>query len=337
MGTILKQPVSSPIDILNFPHVGTQRTQWRDGTVTPKPAHLLYLGGGNDGIVRKIWFTLSLGETATWPDLLGQELHIYTGTGTLADPALKPTTYTTRTIIPLATLLGANYDPIGPHISTAPGQVLNKGWDVANSRDTGDSAFSFKFPIPFADGILIQLWTATTNITAGIGFAWVAYEIGPLPSWKYKDWRLKADAVGTHPAAKNSDVTWLNVTSNPGMLVALACSMDDPDTGDPAWLYLEENFSLYPDGNSTPVWQTSGTEDLFGVNGYWFMLGAVQNPDNGTTFIDAASRIFEGYALFLDAPIFWTNGCVGKFHVSNDAHYTTDGLNVDILALYYAP
>ena len=317
-----------PQDILNFPSVGTPRTAILEGA-DPEPGAMLYHGAGVDGVVRNIWL-IAVIAGPNWSDIAADaELRIWTGLGDVADrtaaPAEEPTCR-----INLKTLLGAHYDATGP---TAP-----RGNGILDMRKTPKGPVSalimqLTTPIPFRNGVLIQLFAEHPDVTPAAlilpSYQVIEYELGSLADFPYADWRLRAashSAVVPH----GDTATFLNVPADKGMLVGTFVSVD----GQADNLFLENNWAFRPDGSATDIWQTSGSEDLFGMEAYYFEAGAFCADQWGCYYKDAAQFQYEAYRLFTKAPIIWRNGMVGRWVRTDD---NTHDVQLDVTTLYYAP
>jgi len=121
-------------DLFEYPIVGMSRSSFRDGAHRPgvidnvttgwnQGKHLLYLGAGNSGVIRQIWFALGLTFTfmvasdttpVIWggsgstgrDDLNNWRLRVYTDAGNISDVTSPPASALTVDI-PLSAVLGA--------------------------------------------------------------------------------------------------------------------------------------------------------------------------------------------------------------------------------------
>lgn len=326
----------TPQDILNrFPRVGTPRTQTSENITAPNGT-FLYLGAGQSGVVRSIFGTSF--ALADWTDMNDLEMRVYIGAGDITNLAAPPAEHLSA-VIPLGPLLGAVY-----HAAPAPNTLYsNRALDYTRGvgPSTSGDSFCWRLPVPFEDGILIQIWSRG-GVPAVVphvmnDYFWTQYEVGST-SFPYQKWRLKARSLLAHTVVtEDSETTIFDAPGEAGMLVGVFASMRGLFTDAGPYMYLEGNWRLYLDGESAASWETSGSEDLFGVNTFYFQLGEVQTPNWGVTYLSVAD--VEAYRLFYDDPIIWANG--GRLAIQNTvgewAEPDTDVTELNILALYYAP
>ncbi len=330
---------SNPQEILRYPHVGTPLTQQRTSNwSTP----VFYVGAGTSGVVREIWLTVTpygAERTNAWSDIPLYELRVYSDCGDVATLSEPPATSLTCRM-PLAQLFGAQYDATGMGTNTyRRSEWLETGW---HSGLLNSFTMRLKLPMPFSDGMLVQLWR-TVDGTAALpddldhfAYIYTWYEQGSLPSWPYSNWRLRGGIPGTSYfgtaiGTAAAPGTFINIADGPGMLVGIYESIKDLH-GTPSGAYLEENWTFNLDGQTGTSWQTSGHEDLFGMGAFYFAIGQHTEPDWGIQYADSTNYIFESYRWFDPHPIMWTDGCVGC--VPNSA---TNPYEAYILPIYYAP
>lgn len=320
-------------DILErFPRLGSSRSDWWDGIGSEdapgqqilhesRPDYLIYLGAGNSGVVRGIWGASM--HLPTWGSLNDYELRIYTDAGDIENVLAPPAEHLTATIA-LGPLLGAVYDTArgACTFSTPILDYFNGG----TAQQSDGFALNLRLPIPFANGILIQVWKRTgipaVDPSLFGDYHWVTYELG-LSSWAGMQYRLKAASVhGIHVASQDEAVV-LNTNGKDGLLVGVFASAS-------ASIVVEGNWRGYADGESVAGWQTSGYEDLFGVNPYAFSGGEQQGPYAGVTHIGETG--IEAYRLFLRDPIHWMTG----FKLAHQRDQNEGGeWDLSAVALYY--
>jgi hypothetical protein len=312
----------SPAAIYEWPHVGTQKTQYYDGAGSARARDLLYLGAGNSGVARTVWFT-GIGALSNWTDMSKYDIRIYTGAGNIANTAAPDTAHMTCKI-PLGILTGGVYDAL-----RAAGTVETPVVDYQVMA--AGAAVSLNIPIPFSNGILIQLWNNTTNAVVSCAYHWTSYEVG-ASSFPYAGWVLRAQTKVATVAAPDTATTFLTVPSGTaGMLVGLFSSM----SSDEEIAYVEGNWRFYPDGVTEP-WETSGGEDIFGVNAYVFTAGEVTHENWGCTHTlqDEAPFVAESYRIFRRDPLIWSSGMIGTFQRPADVN--PGAYTMKVLTLYYA-
>ncbi len=327
-GTDIDLGYYTPQDILRFPYVGTQKTDWFDGSAEATalhggttPNYLLYLGAGQNGVVRQI-FSVGNNNLVDWTDMDDYELRIYTGAGDLTalQRANPPSQYLDAKI-PLGILLGAVYNTNKPANQPIETAIL----DYSRSQD---AVMTFNLPIPFENGILIQFWKISPEaVNTSLGaYHWVSYETGTT-SFPYQSWRLKASALHHTTVNDENGATFMDVSGKAGMLLGLYSSIKSvAGLGED---FNEENWTFYPDGETNPVWQVSGTEDMFGLNPYYYSAGVQTHMNWGTTFIDTPA--YESYRLFVRDPLIWQNSLRGFYPTTGEST-----LDLNILTLYYA-
>ncbi|MDO8684906.1 MAG: DUF2961 domain-containing protein [Armatimonadota bacterium] len=322
---LVNDGLSVPQGILDYPHCGTPKTYWSE---TGAEKAILYLGAGNSGVVRTLWFTADMGNPGgcDWTQLAADNarLKIWTGLGTLADPEALPEA-APDVDIPLATILGGHYDPVGPT------GLATRLFDAAGLADPGGLQYSYMLqlnvPIPFENGVLAQITSTDTYGFHLPGYRWAAYELGALPSWRYKDWRLRS-ASFSGAATTGQQKTLMSVADGPGMICGLWVSASNSGGN---LVFAEGNWQFKTDGSETVNWETSGMEDIFGAEFYGFAPGVKATPYWGLTY--KASAAYEAYRIFTRDPIIWSDGIVGLWQ----APAFGGTLTLDTLYLYYAP
>lgn len=275
--------VLAPGAALLYPSVGVSRTLAYD--TAPDVARPLLAVEGS-GVVRSIWTTLESvwdlrtalpdGESAT-PDV---RIRVYADSqGALDVSALTPT-------IDLPILLLAGCQWARPEGWTWP--YLDRGLRLAISP----RGLEFAYPMPFSDGITITLETAACEgldfnsgypfSVGGSAFSWVQYELGNLPSGLLRRQRLKGALATGASDADSQPFVLASEDDGAGCVVGLF-GAQRWTTGSGQNLMLERNWQIAtPSGDV--LWQTSGTEDLFRSNGFYFENGVQEGPDAGLFF-----------------------------------------------------
>ncbi len=316
----LSPAVLGHLRVFDWPRIGTSKTNFIEGTAPHQmsPEYpILYLGAGNSGVVRSIFFTAPMANFDTHV----YRMRVWTGAGNLQD-FTDPPSQCLRMDVPLKSLWFTWFH--NRQTDVYPTEWL---W-VAPLAESGllapiPGVFQFLLPIPFTNGILIQVgeindeddWVPLETASA---FTWTGYELGSLPNWTYQNYRLKAAFVEAITNDQNPTVTFLNEPSGGGVLAGMLLSQQGQQA-DQAPEWLENNLKFKFDGESSPEWQVSGTEDFFGSNGYWFRWGLVQLPRWGlcrqTLYAPNIKPAYEMYRWFDRDPVFWTNGAIGQFSV----------------------
>jgi hypothetical protein len=335
---------ATSLDIFNdFGYVGPPKTQWVDADSSRGDSCVFYLGAGNSGVVRSVW--MSGTGWNTLDSLCNYELRIYVGAGDIVNKSNPPAEHLCATL-PMSTLLGVEYKRAGTDTV-----VSTRMMDYTLLSPLGTVALQLHLPIPFENGIAIQVWNNAWNaIVPGVAedsehgdlarviadFSWVGYETGVSTS-PYQHWRLRSASLLRHVVtAADTATDFMNVASGAGKMVAWFVSVKDSSTiaaGDGAPNWAEGNWRIYPDGAVGSPWETSGAEDLFGTNAYWYTLKERLTPNWGTTHFEKNGRFTEGYRMFYGDPVVWNNGvrCALQQNATNPKPYV-----LNITALYYS-
>lgn len=318
-----------PSDILlKHPKVGNTFTVMREGlhansnNVTGNC--IVYLGAGKSGIVRKIWFACSLAwliPVPTWEDLKDWRLRVYTDQGDLLvddeyDTVTPPPDTDPDVDISLASILGAYFRgwPGDEHIEANLHETVTLTWNQEHCI-----GITLNVPIPFDDGILIQLGKMIDGVFCPnyvpLIYQWSIIDKGRLPDtissfvWPYKTWRLKSGSWDGATSVGNSAV-FLREYSGGGQAIMLFFAGKN-DEGNAS--FAEENWT-FDTGNPTAKWEVSGTEDIFGVrNIFYFLLGKYNGRLFGLMHKDTTvgNAEVEAYKYFTDDSLWWKDGCFG--------------------------
>jgi hypothetical protein len=295
--------------IYQYPYCGNAKTQHYDGGVITQP-YQFYLTEGS-GVVRSFW-TLMPSDPAT------KNLRIWVGAGDIADLSSPPADKL-LVDIPLKTLLGMKWG------------TLSTSEKCTFGFDFDDGGITWWLPIPFEDGILIRFDDTVSTLPNDHGYCWTSYDSGVIPDWPYNAWRLKSGGYSGDLAAE-ATATYLDEADGPGMLAGLFFGGYQATAE--AGQFLENNFELRMNGSETSDWQTSGAEDLFGLNPYYFSKGVRTTRNWGCYYADGTDFKYEAYRWFERDPVIWHAGCQGLFTAGNGL---VNPLNLDIYTLYYAP
>jgi hypothetical protein len=329
----INEDLFQPQQIYNYPHCGTQKTKVVDFQHPNDVSNsILYLGEGESGVVRQFWTVFPVGYTWTSMVLLRPEIRIYVGAGDITDFAAPPAENLVCTL-KLFDFLGATYDGDRVGVQMRSNSIYDLFYDGTNVT------FKFKRPMPFENGILIQFVDTDSGLVLDTGISWATYETGDMPHWRYRNWRLRshyATKTLEHRAEAPFDsIKWLDVASGEGMVDSLFFNIADVNASAMP-ICLENNFEAKVDGSETINWQTSGFEDLFHAEPYYFLAGEKIYPDWGVTFIEGTNQLpISGYNVFgIYESFIFKNGCIGTVTLSQD-----DGTDVDMnfTTLYYAP
>lgn len=322
------------VDIYNFPTIGPTQTQWKDASAGNRPdSCLFYLGAGNSGVVRELWFTGDYNSE----DPNGVEIRIYVGQGDVANfssPSWASSAYLMARI-PLGPFLGTLYGAAGSNVPRETAIL-----DFSQAADATAFTVGLKLPIPFENGILIQMWRWQTNVNVDVlvggalnPYSWCSYETGSSSS-KFQHWRLRSAPIYRKRVAATDTATTIFTTASAGQLVGVYSSVKDSANAGTA-AYIEGNWRFYADGAATtdaPTWETSGYEDLFGMNAFGFANGENVKWTWGCTDTSSTSARFqsEAYRLFTQTPVRWTKSATMTLQNPSAAAY-----RIDAAILYY--
>jgi hypothetical protein len=321
---------STPQDILTrYPRLGTPRNQWDENG---KTRNLLYLPAGSNGVVRNLWFA-GIDSLSGYTDLDNYELRIYVGPVAEADTLAPPSEYLSAQI-PLGLLCGTVYD-----VERGNATVTTPLLDYQSNTGGTFKVFSIQLntPIPFQNGVLLQIWERDPVRPVIATWKWCTYDVGTT-TFPYQTWRLKAATYRGILSYTDPYATFMDVASGSGILLGLWASIRaTPDGPSRNTDFLEGNWMLLPDGETSATWQTSGCEDLFGTNCCYFSGGEQVHDGWGLTYFDADTARFEGYRTFVRDPIMWTDGIVGRWqnYLYSADSADTDVTDVNITTLYY--
>lgn len=155
-------------------------------------------------------------------------------------------------------------------------------------------------PIPFTNGIKVTL-TNPGSVTVGKLFTQISYALtADNPGWAPPPYRLHTDGVTVlsataGPAASVSSFTLHSISGGPGIIVAH--SMTAKSVGGTAGpTYLERNVALTIDGEGSPSFESSGTEDWWN-NPWYFNWSKVSSP-GAMSWGLATGSLFSGLVDF---------------------------------------
>jgi hypothetical protein len=179
---------------------------------------------------------------------------------------------------------------------------------------------SIQLAIPFKTGIHITL----TNANASVSQYWcmAEYQTGVAVTSIPLTQQLFASYENTSAATYGSVVTLVNATGlNPGQLAGFYLSLDGTAANNAA--FLEGEIKIYVDGGSTPIYQSSGTEDTIGMPNYFYGIpSGTCDSTRGLLFNNNTGQgIFRFYKMFAKAPLVFNNA----LKITWDAGETTAG------------
>ena len=176
-------------------------------------------------------------------------------------------------------------------------------WKQANGNNSPGSAVGLAswLPIPFSSSIRVQL----TNNSASQATIWstISYQTN-VPTTNFDLSRKMFVSSGRFlSVAPNTVLTLLDVSNlNPGRLGGIYWHYDGyPGNVVPRSAPLEGNFQIYVDGNSAPSYESSGTEDYFGMSNYFKDFGIADLTLTGSQHA-AVSSGFGDSVLTIKTP-----------------------------------
>lgn len=194
-----------------------------------------------------------------------------------------------------------------------------------------DSQFWGSFwrrPIPFQDGLKIELYLPGTSSVPVKGWYTVEY-ISDDPGYV-----LHGDFV-RNDVLPNAESTILDTTGvgNWTKLLGLWQRLTPLSAPTPAdWRDLEGDFRIYYDGETTASYRNPGTEDFFGSSHY-YRNGLVQKERIGRTVINSTTGQVAAYRFFDTENVQADNGlkltwCNGESDVLSPSYTTRCGCTV---------
>lgn len=199
--------------------------------------------------------------------------------------------------IPTWALTGNAYYTERPAVATP--------WFASNGTGgaSGGLGLKLSLPIPFSTSIQIQYENNTgTNVTV---WSMISYQLGVPNIYPYTKKLFVVPNLNLGGASPVDTVlTFLNISpGTPGRLAGFFW-IADPASGSasPGTGPLEGKFKIYVDGAMSPTYQSSGSEDMFGMAGYFSGYSSpVIAGDYG--LLQKGSSTYEAYRFFIKDPI----------------------------------
>jgi len=225
-------------------------------------------------------------------------LNVYVGGGTA--PSLS---------VPVPPFFAATY------VDTQP--AFASPWFSGNGGPNGIGVMT-RLPIPFASSIRIEI----VNGSGQPATIWsqVTYQAGVPDDWPNTR-TLHASCGERSGVRPYATLVLADVEERrKGRLAGITWLYDGyPGRASPPTAPLEGNFRITVDGAETPAFESSGTEDFFGMSGYFdrFSAPAIAG-DIGLTVKTPVT--FAGYRMFIADPVLfasglrveWQNGTAGQ-------------------------
>ena len=215
----------------------------------------------------------------------------------------------------------------------------------ASNDDSNNVGFYSYIPIPFTSSLSIT-FTNTFGSTHNLYWT-IGYQTGVANSWPLTQ-KLVCRSGTVSAATPYSVNTLVNDSGlNPGRLLGITCSIDSvPGSANPTTGPLEGEWKMYFDGSGSPNWNSSGTEDYFGMSNYFqgFLIStqdATRNgitsglsPYAGATLITAAGT-WNAYRFHILDPITFQNALKVTWDAGESSFISWTGTVRFSYCLYY--
>ena len=168
---------------------------------------------------------------------------------------------------------------------------------IGYSHKENSNSYYAYLPIPFTSAIKIEIVNGSARTGASV-FAIADYHIGVPRRWgRMQKLHTFEQSLPVTPYA------WLDlmkVADQPkGLLWGVYLGLHP---GNASFGYLEGNIQMFADGATTPIYESSGTEDYFN-NAWYFQTGVIFAEHSGCTFYDPSSCAIGAYRFHVDDPI----------------------------------
>lgn len=149
----------------------------------------------------------------------------------------------------------------------------------------------FTFPIPYATGFRVALWSSGADANSTNYWCTATYTSQVLSTLRLQGQGTPTIVPGTSPygnattaaASATKDLFTLAQGANPpnlGWLVAFWACVGSFGTDATGQTCFERNVSMYRNGQGTADYQSTGWEDFFDSQGYWSGLAYEQSSPN---------------------------------------------------------
>lgn len=283
---------------------------------------LLNYTGGQPGLISKIHVFVGVSGGAS--SLRDSRLKIYYDGNVSADID-----------VPLSLFFGAEYMGASS-FSAFASEYIGASSDYGNQ-----GGYYSHIPIPFSTGIKVE-FTNGNGSTACTIWTEIVYYTGISNSWA-DGTRLKAVTQVLTNQTVDTVVTLADVSLiNPGRLVGVYTMIDSaPNSASPAASPMEGNFKIFKDGGGSPIYESSGFEEMF-AGGFYFVAKAISGNDytastskyHGITYRSTVT--WGGYRFFTPDPIYFSNAIKVTWNCGNSSQANfSGGVRVASCVWYY--
>lgn len=183
-----------------------------------------------------------------------------------------------------------------------------------------------RIPVPFASSVSISL----KNNSSGTITLWyeVGYVTGVADNWlrsKQLYIAVSDETAQGIPLTQDQVGTLVNVSAqNPGMLAGVYMVYDGAGVTGGAPNYLEGAVDITTDG--TLSYRSSGTEDYYGMSGFWANVSVGWgNPDITLTLKRGSPSLYAAMRFHAPDPILFQNALKVQWHAGDSSISTFTG------------
>jgi hypothetical protein len=334
--------------LLDYPNIGPTRSQYHESDGMDEPTlsdcNILYLGATTSGVVREIFFTPTFGFYEGNPYdfqfdgtmFSNVYFRIWVDAGNIADLSVAPST-NLAIDIPFAALAGSYAKQTNTDVR------IEFPMFESQFFGTSDMSMSWRIPVPFTNGILVQIGTLTNGLWSPrmALYNTATYEIGSLPSGRIGRMRVKSKNYHGKLVENGNTPNLITEENGYGVVVMGLYSTTIMVTNTP--MAIEDNWK-FTDGSGA-VTMYSGTEDIFGAVGVWGCNRIRDKHNNhSAAFLNIdykKNHLFEvgaGISVafsMVDRPVYWRNGV----HVTKESeplyYDATTNSWIDNTFIYY--
>lgn len=261
-------PTANPLNEVNFNKL--QMTTVEKATFTAGTEVTLFSTTG-PGVIVSMWLAVNSN-----PSLDGRLRIYYDGSATASID------------IDFGTLFATHYTATGTHYT--PHMSANIG--PGTSGSTIDHALLITFPIPFGTSITVTAYNPT-GVTSTI-YSMVSYRLTTTDNAGGKRLRYTGARMLDQKITRTSTGTntLASITGGPGALVWFSYVAGVAATN---YSWLERNFSISVDGESSPSLVATGTEDWFDSG--WYFYGWKDFESSAHSYVGANSGLGQTYVM----------------------------------------
>lgn len=230
-------------------HDGRSRLSRAEAQFVNAGATHTLLEVGGSGVIRSIWMVIAFNA-----NVYDSVLRVYVDGE--ATPAVD---------VDMSSLLLVRYG-LNADIAVRHLQVADNG--------SGNPSFIFNLPIPFSNGCRVEFQASAAGLA--VLYWQIAYDDGTPGPYRLRSRGAKNTAPITIAAAATSELLNLPAGSD-GWLAHVGYVVDGVDGS-----WIERDWEVQIDGEVTPSWASTGTEDWFGGS---FGFQGRENYGNGITLV----------------------------------------------------